>query len=255
MQMIDTHAHLDLLDDPEAAIARAREAGVVQMVSIGIDLSSSRKAADLARSHDCVFHTVGLHPHDADRADEAMWAQMAELAQGGARAVGECGLDFFRDRSPRPAQREAFARQIALARELGLPLVIHDRDAHSEVAAMLREHGAADVGGVVHCFSGDMDFAEKVVGLGFLIGVTGTVTYPKNDALRLLCRRVGLHRLVLETDCPFLSPQPRRGKPNQPAYIPMICESLALTLGTKPEDVASVTTANARRLYSLPEVE
>lgn len=254
MQMIDTHAHLEMLPDPAAAIERAREAGVVQMVSIGTDLASSRQAAGLAGIHGGVFFTVGLHPHDAAQANEDLWAQMAALARDqGARAVGECGLDFFRDRSPRPAQREAFARQIALARELSLPLVIHDRDAHAETAAMLREHGADQVGGVVHCFSGDLDFARQVLDLGFLIGVTGTVTYPKNDALRAVCRAVGLEHLVLETDCPFLAPQPRRGKPNQPAYIPMIRDGLAQALGLEPAEVARVTTEGARRLYRLPE--
>lgn len=254
--MIDTHAHLEMLKDPPSAIGRAKEAGVTQMVSIGIDLASSRQAAALAGAFEGVYFTVGLHPHDAAQADDTTWDEMKELALSqGARAVGECGLDFFRDLSPRDLQRQVFARQIALARELKLPLVIHDRDAHSEVLAMLTEHQAAEVGGVVHCFSGDADFAREVLDLGFMIGITGTVTYPKNDVLRQVCRLVGLDHLVLETDCPFLAPQKKRGKPNEPSYIPMICDGVAQALGVDRQEVAQATTANARRLYGLPAGE
>ena len=251
---IDSHAHLDMLKDPKEALARAHAAGVRQVVTIGIDLASSKKAAALARAHKTVFCTIGLHPHDAAQADEAYWDELKRLAvDGGAKAVGECGLDYFRNYSPVEAQREVFARQIELARELGLPLVIHDRDAHQEVLDTLRELRAGELGGVVHCFSGDMEVARQVLGLGFHLGVTGVVTYPKNSAFRELLTVVPLERLLIETDCPFLSPQPKRGKPNEPAYLPMVAEGLAQALGRPLAEVAQATTANARRLFGLPE--
>lgn len=284
--LIDSHAHLDMLKDPTEAMTRAHQAGVAQVVTIGIDLASSQKAAALAAALPGVYFTVGLHPHDAAQAqvpgshdgsgaavvradspgarsefaydaaqpDEAYWLRMEDLARSGAVAIGECGLDFFRDRSPRPAQRLAFARQIELAKKLDLPLVIHDRDAHDEVAAMLREHGASDVGGVLHCFSGDLALAKEVMDLGFMLGITGTITYKNNDFLRALAREVPLSRLVIETDCPFLAPMPHRGKrDNEPAYVALTCAALAQALGKDLEQVAAATTANARRLFRLPE--
>lgn len=255
MQIIDTHAHLDMLDDPAAALARARAAGVVEVVTIGVDLASSRQAAQMAAALPGVFYTVGLHPHDVAQACEELWREMETLARAGAKAIGECGLDFFRDLSPRPAQREAFARQIELAKSLKLPLVIHDREAHAETAALLREQDAGQVGGVFHCFSGDLGLAKGALDLGFLIGVTGTITFPKNQALRALVREVPRNRLVIETDCPYLTPVPHRGKKNEPAYVAFTNAGLGQALGLSPEACADLTTANARRLYGLPGPE
>lgn len=255
MRIIDTHAHLDMLDNPAAALKRARAVGVVQVVTIGVDRDSSRQAARLAGEHQDVYFTVGLHPHEADSADEDLWREMEALARTGAVAIGECGLDFYRDLSPRAAQRAAFARQIELAKSMRLPLVIHDREAHAETMAMLREHGAGQVAGVFHCFSGDLGLARKALDLGFMIGVTGTITYPKNEALRALVREVPRSSLVIETDCPYLTPAPHRGKKNEPAFVSFTNLGLAQALGLAPEECASMTTANARRLYHLPATE
>ncbi len=253
MQLLDSHAHLDMLKDAPAALERARRAGVVQIVTIGIDRDSTARAAELAREHEQVFFTVGLHPHDAGQAEEGLWDFFRRLArEQGAVAVGECGLDFYRDRSPRPRQREAFSRQVDLALELGLPLVIHDREAHAEVLGILREQNAGRVGGVVHCFSGDPAFARQVLDLGFYLGITGTITYPKNHTLRQVAAAAPLERLLIETDCPFLSPQPKRGRPNQPAYLEYTVAGLAQAVGRPVEEVARVTTANSRRLFGLP---
>jgi len=253
MQLLDSHAHLDMLKDAPAALERARRAGVVQIVTIGIDRDSTARAAELAREHEQVFFTVGLHPHDAGQAEDALWDWFRQLAQDqGAVAVGECGLDFYRDRSPRPRQREAFSRQVELALDLGLPLVIHDREAHTEVLGILREQDAGRVGGVVHCFSGDPAFARQVLDLGFYLGITGTITYPKNHTLRQVAAEAPLQRLLIETDCPFLSPQPKRGRPNQPAYLEYTVAGLAQAVGRPVEEVARVTTANSRRLFGLP---
>ncbi len=255
MTLIDSHAHLEMLEDLEGALTRAVQAGVTQIVTIGVDLSSSRAAASLAARLPGVFATVGLHPHDAAQADEGYWAAMKALAQAsGAKAIGECGLDFYRDLSPRGTQSLAFAAQIQLALELNLPLVIHDRDAHRETAALLQEQDAGRVGGVLNCFSGDLDLARQVLDLGFCLGITGTITYKNAGALRELVRLVPAERLLLETDCPYLAPTPYRGKPNQPAYLAHTNAGLAQALGLKPEETAALTTANTRRLYRLPAV-
>ncbi len=252
--LIDSHAHLDMLDDPAAALEQARQAGVVQVVTIGIDLTSSRAAARLAAEHEEVFHTVGVYPHDAGKTDQHTWSQLKRLAhRGGAVAIGECGLDYFRNYSPKQDQRRAFARQIELALELGLPLVIHDRDAHQEVARTLRESGAEKVGGIVHCFSGDLAMAEQVLELGFHLGVTGTITFPKNQALRDLVKRVPPERLVVETDCPFLTPVPHRGRPNQPAYVRYAAQELARCLEMSEDELCRLVCANTRRVLGLPE--
>ncbi len=256
MILIDSHAHLDMLDDLPGVLERAARAGVVQIVTIGVDLKSSCAAAGLAASHAHVYHTVGLHPHDAEAADQAYFAAMEKLARGsGALAIGECGLDFFRDLSPRPAQRRAFARQIEMALRLGLPLVVHDRDAHEEMAAMLEEQHAERVGGVLHCFSGDLNLARRVMDMGFHLGVTGTITYKNAGSLRELARLVPAERLLLETDCPYLSPIPKRGKPNEPAYLALTVTGLAQALEVTPAEAASLTTANTRRLFGLPDLE
>lgn len=252
LDLIDSHAHLDLLKEPEAALERARAAGVAQVVTIGIDLATSQKAAGFAAQNGDVFYTVGLHPHDAEQANDAMWADMERLARQGAVAWGECGLDFFRDRSPRPLQREAFARQIELAIKLALPLVIHDREAHDEVLGMVKDQNAGRVGGVVHCFSGDAALAKQWLDLGFAIGIDGPVTYPKSDMLKNVVRVAPLSSLMLETDCPFLAPQAKRGKPNEPAYLAYTCQGLGQILEMHPAQVASATTANTRRVFSLP---
>lgn len=252
LELIDSHAHLDLLKQPEAALERARAGGIKQVVTIGIDLETSQKAAGFAAAHSDVFYTVGLHPHDAAQANEEVWAGMENLAQRGAVAWGECGLDFFRDRSPRPLQREAFARQIELALKLELPLVIHDRDAHDEVLGMVKEQDGGRAGGVVHCFSGDAALAKKWLDLGFALGVDGPVTYPKSDMLKEVVKAVPLSSIMLETDCPFLAPQAKRGKPNEPAYLAYTCQGVAQILGMDPGQVASITTATTRRVFDLP---
>ncbi|MCB2191107.1 MAG: TatD family hydrolase [Deltaproteobacteria bacterium] len=256
MKLIDTHAHLDLLDDPMAAFERAKQAGVGQIITVGIDLESSRRAADFSRDLLGVFCTVGLHPSEATKASPDLWAELKLLALTvSAVAVGECGLDYYRDRSPRHLQREVFNAQIELALDLGLPLVVHDREAHKDVLNMLAKSGAERVGGVVHCFSGDAVLAEELVSLGFSLGITGVITYKKSDELRALVKKVPLTKLLIETDCPYLSPEPYRGKPNEPAYVTHTHEALAKALGISAEEVGSVTTDNARRLFSLPYME
>ncbi|RJX33138.1 MAG: TatD family deoxyribonuclease [Desulfarculus sp.] len=256
MKLIDSHAHLDLLKDAPGALGRAQQAGVVHILTIGVDLASSQRAAQFSRHLPQVSCSVGLHPHEAAAAGPELWAELKRLAlTAPAVAIGECGLDFYRDLSPRARQREAFQRQVELALELGLPLVVHDRQAHEEVLAILQRQGAARVGGVLHCFSGGPDLAREVLTLGFHLGVTGVITYKQAEVLRQVVREAPLERLLIETDCPYLTPAPLRGKPNEPAYLLHTLEALALALGRPAVEVAAATTASARRLFGLPPLE
>lgn len=255
--LFDTHAHLHLdefePDRPEV-LARARAAGVEGFLTVGIDPEDSQRAVALAEAEPAVWATVGIHPHEAATADEAALDRLRRLAQGSSRvvAVGETGLDYYRDLAPRDAQLDAFRRQIALARELGRPLVIHCREAHAEVLAVLREERAAEVGGIMHCFSGDAAHAWSYLDLGFLISIAGPVTYPNARKLPEVVRAVPLDRLVVETDCPFLPPQPYRGKRNEPAWMVHTAERVATLAGVPIEELAPRLSANARRLLRLP---
>jgi len=256
MDLIDSHAHLDMLDDLPGALTRARQAGVSQVITISIDLATSRQAAQMARAHKGVYATVGLHPHDAAQASDDLWPAMKRLVrEAGAVAIGECGLDFYRDLSPRDLQQDALRRQIELALEIKLPLVIHDRKAHQEVLGILREQEAGKVGGVVHCFSGDLDIARQVLDLGFSLGVDGPVTYANSRRLREVVQWAPAERILLETDCPFLTPVPYRGKPNEPAYLAPIAQEVARLKNMTAEELASITSQNARRLFGLPQGE
>ena len=253
--LIDSHAHLDdrkLAGRQEAVLARAREAGVVAVVNIGADVPSSRASIELARRHPMVYATVGIHPHEASTADAAAWAELERLAAAeGVVAVGECGLDFYRDLSPRDVQREVFARQLALADAVGLPVVIHCRDAYAECLEAVRSERSVPVWGVLHCFQGDAAAARGALDLGLEVAVGGSITFPREEALRRVVAGLPLERLLVETDCPYLTPRPRRGR-NEPAYVRLVAERLAELLGLPLERVAQATTAAARTLYRLP---
>jgi TatD DNase family protein len=255
----DSHAHLDLsplAEAEEKVVARAREAGVTRIVTIGIDPGSSAKAAAIAHRHAGVYASVGLHPHDASQLSDEALARFDELSRcDKVVAIGETGLDFYRDRSPRDAQRAAFREQIRLARGRGLPVVVHDRDAHEEVVSILSEEHASEVGGVIHCFSGDLAMARKAVAMNFLISIPGAITYRGSEVQAEAVRELPLERLLIETDCPFLSPAPHRGKPNEPSYVPLVAAKVAEIKGLSVEDVARVTTLNALRLFRIPAEE
>jgi TatD DNase family protein len=256
MKLVDSHAHLDLLDEPLEALKRAADAEVAFIICIGTDLKSTLAAADYSRRFPNVFPTVGLHPHEASQISNELFNEYKRLAlTTPAVAVGECGLDFYRNKSPRYLQEEAFQRQVEMALDLGLPLVIHQREAHDPVMAILRDQGAERVGGVVHCFSGNTKQAKEVLDLGFCLGIPGTVTFKNNQQLRDVVKATPLKRMLLETDCPYLAPVPYRGKPNEPSYIVHTLNMVAEVLGLPPEEVAAQTSDNARRLYGLPLME
>ena len=262
MVLIDSHAHLDFPQfdaDRSNVIDRAGAAGVQAIVNVGADLASSRRAVALAAKHDSIYAAVGMHPHDAKKLDGAALAELRELAQQPkVVAVGEIGLDFYRDLSPRDVQRRAFQAQLAWATRVGKPVIIHDRDAHDEIMQILTNWAADFKGtqlagrlGVLHTFSGDLSMAERAMDMGFCISISGPVTYKNARQLADLVRTLPLERLLVETDCPYLTPHPHRGKRNEPAYVRLVAERIAALRGIPLEDVAEATTASARRLFGL----
>ncbi|HKB23725.1 MAG TPA: TatD family hydrolase [Methylomirabilota bacterium] len=254
--LFDTHAHLhfpEFADDLDAVLARARAAGVRRMLTIGTDVETSRAAVALAAREADVWAAVGIHPHDASRADDAALGEIERLAAAPrVVAIGECGLDFFRNLSPRDAQERCFRAQLALARRAGKPVLVHCRDAHAETLAILAEAPAGETGGIMHCFSGDVEIARRCLDLGLLISLAGPVTYPKARALPDVARFVPADRLVVETDCPFLPPQPHRGKRNEPAYLAITAARVAELRAEPLEVVAARTAENARTLLGVP---
>ncbi len=253
--LFDTHAHLhfpEFAGDLDAVLERARVAGVRRILTIGTDVPTSRAAAALAFREPNVWAAVGIHPHEAADVDEAALAEIERLA-GGPRvvAIGETGLDFFRNLAPREAQERALRSQLALARRTRKPVLIHCRDAHEETLSIL---GAADVsehGGIMHCFSGDVGIARRCLDLGLLLSLAGPVTYPKPGALPEVAKFVPADRLVVETDCPFLPPQPYRGKRNEPAYLAITAARVAELRGEPLADLAARMSENARSLLRL----
>lgn len=254
--LTDTHCHVQTRQfdaDRGAVLQRAVDAGVETLVLVGYDAPTWRAAQALAAegfSRLRLYATAGLHPHDAKDFSPALVDEIRGLARDGRIvAIGECGLDFYRNLSTPEQQREAFLAQIELANETGLPLVIHDREAHESIVELLTAHGARR--GVMHCFSGDWDLAKRCLDLGFWISIAGPVTYPKSEALRDVAARVPADRLVVETDCPYLTPVPFRGKRNEPALVRLTLEEVARLRGADPEDLAAQTTANAAALFGL----
>jgi TatD DNase family protein len=256
MRLFDSHAHLhvaEFADDLDAVLDRARAAGVVGMVTIGTDRETNRAAVALAGKHPDIRATVGIHPHDAAEATDADFDEMERLARASPAvvALGEMGLDFFRNLSPPDVQARVLRRQLALARQVGKPVVLHCRDAHAETLAILAEEHVADVGGVMHCFSGDVEIARRCLDLGLYLSLAGPVTYKNARALPDVARFAPRDRLVVETDCPFLPPQPHRGRRNEPAYVALTAARVAELRGEDPEALAMATTDSAARLFNL----
>jgi TatD DNase family protein len=256
---VDTHAHLHdaaFAEDRPAVLARARAAGVARLVTVGTDPGTARAAVALANSEPDVYAAVGIHPHDATTADDDALAVIAELA-GAPRvvAIGEIGLDYYRNLSPVAAQRAALRAQLALAREVGKPVLLHCREAHADLLAVLAEEGIGRTGGIMHCFSGDLAVARRCLDLGLLVSIAGPVTYPNARRLGEVVRALGLDPLVIETDCPYLPPQPWRGKRNEPAYLPATAARIAELADVPVADVARRTTATACARLGIPAPE
>jgi TatD DNase family protein len=252
VKLIDSHCHLDDKQfDPDRAevIARAREAGVERMMAIGTgdgppDLEA---AVRLARQHDFIYATVGVHPHDAAKATPETFAALGALArESKVLAIGEIGLDYHYDFSPRVVQHEVFVEQLKLAATAGKPVVIHTREAWEDTLALLREHASG--AGIIHCFSGGPEEARQALDLGFYLSFGGVVTFPKAEALRDAARIAPEDRLLVETDAPYLAPVPKRGKRNEPAFMVETARRLGEVRGVAPERIAEITTANFERL-------
>jgi len=251
--VIDSHAHLSFKqfrrDLPEV-LSRAREAGVTAVVNVGCDLASSEAGVRLARDEADIFAVVGVHPHDAKTLDEAALSRLEALADDPkVVAIGEMGLDFYRDLSPRPVQEKAFRDQIALAKKKGLPVVVHDRDAHAKVMQILKEEKVSD--GVLHCFSGDINMARQALDLGLHLSFAGPITYGGGKA-REIISKIPIDRILIETDCPYLTPVPFRGKRNEPACVRYVAEAVAAILDETLEAVDRLTEVNTRRVFRLP---
>ena len=230
--LVDTHAHLDAKPystDLDEVIARAKENRVAYILTVGCDLESSRASIDLAIRYPNLYASVGIHPHDASLVNDQAMAELARMIESTNKvvAVGETGLDFYRDRSPRDQQEEAFRRHIQLAKNTGKPLIIHDREAHDDVVRIMQEEHAAEIGGVLHCFSGDMEMARECVRRGYYLSFAGTVTFKSASDLRNALAVTPPEHLLVETDAPYLTPTPHRGRVNAPYLVPLTVRAMA----------------------------
>lgn len=256
--LIDTHAHLDMRefnDDRDEVIKRAREAGVGYIVTIGTTVESSRDAVLLAEKHDFIYAAIGVHPHEAKDVLHPSYDILRHFAKHPkVVAYGEIGLDYYYEHTQRSVQQRKFRDMLREARELKLPVIIHDRDAHEDMLAILKEEWDPALGGVMHCFSGDIEYARKVMDLGFHISIAGPVTFPKAGALRETVKQIPIEQLLIETDAPYLAPQKYRGKRNEPAYVRNTAEEIAKVKGLTFDDVARITSYNAMRLFGIGEV-
>lgn len=252
--LVDTHCHLDypdLMADIDAVVARARAAGVGRMVTISTHVARHATYSALAERFAHVFWTIGTHPHNAaDEPDVAMAEIVALSHSPKCVAVGEAGLDFHYDKSPRDVQRKVFRTHIAAARETGLPLVIHARDADQDMIDILgEEHAKGAFGAILHCFSSGAELASVGLQLGFYLSFSGIITFKRSEELRAIAAATPLDRLLVETDAPYLAPDPYRGKPNEPSYVTRTAAVLAGVKGVSPDELAIATTANAERVF------
>lgn len=253
--LIDTHTHLDdarYRDDREAVIARARETGVETLLTIGCDLATSHASVALADHYPFVYASVGVHPHEVKHIQDDWYDEFRRLAKNRkVVAYGEIGLDYHYNHSSPKEQRHRFREQIQLARELKLPVIIHTREAQEDTIAILREENASDVGGVFHCFSGDAWLANDALDLGFYLSFSGILTFQNATMLRDIAKNTPLDRVLIETDCPYLTPVPYRGKRNEPAYVCQVANQLASLHDISFDDVAGRTSDNAKRLFKI----
>jgi len=252
--LVDSHAHLQWASfdkDREEAVSRAREVGVKYIVNIGFDVDGSRKAVELAEWCEGLYATVGIHPHNANQFNDDVLEELRMLS-GHAKvvAIGEIGLDYYRNLSPRTAQKRAFEAQLLLAEELGLPVVVHDREAHRAVLEMLSGFEGR-IEGVMHCFSGSREMAERCVRYGFYISFAGPVTFPNSRRLQAIAKWIDLNKILLETDSPWLAPQEIRGKRNEPAFLPFIAKKIAKLKGISLTELTEATTRNAKEIFQL----
>ena len=255
MMLIDSHAHLEMPDfkrDLEQVIQRAKESGVGYIFTVGTEKNDWKRALEIADSHPSIYAILGVHPHNAKEIDDETYRVLKEHCRNGkVKAYGEIGLDFFRNLSPRDIQLKRFREQIGLAKELGLPIVVHDREAHQETLEILKSEKAEECGGIIHCFSGDYEMARTCMDMGFYISIPGSITFKNAEGFREIVKRIPLESLLVETDAPFITPEPFRGKRNEPSYVRYTAQKVAEIKMVSFEKVAEVTTENALSVYRL----
>jgi TatD DNase family protein len=254
MDLIDSHTHIDVPQfdaDRDEVVARAREAGLVEMLVVGgVDEEGGHRRALRVAGSFGLPATAGLHPHEARLGSEDVYDELRALArEGRIVAIGEVGLDFHYDHSPREAQREAFRRQVRLARDAGLPIVVHTREADAETIEILEGEGAAETGGVIHCFTGGLELARRALDMGFFISFSGVVAFPRSEVIRQVARQAPDDRILVETDAPYLAPPPHRGKRNEPAFVVEVARKVAELRGTTVEALGSLVCRNYSRLF------
>ena len=254
--LIDSHTHLEMKAfdrDRKEVIERAFEGGVTQMITIGTDLSSSTRALELAQQYDFIYSTVGFHPHHAKETDVEQLNELVQLAaEPKVVAWGEMGLDFFRNYSPPERQIDIFNHQLDMVMGNDLPIIIHDREAHKEVIDILKSRGVNQYRGVIHCFSGDYNLAMTFIDMGFYLSIPGNVTYPKAFQTQDVAARIPIERLLIETDAPFLTPLPLRGKRNEPLFVTYTAQKIANLRNMGFQELARKTSENAVKLFHLP---
>lgn len=256
--LFDTHTHLNdeqFQADQKEVIQRAQDAGVSLILNIGYNRNTIPSSIRLAESYPFIYSSVGWHPQEAISCTEEDFVWLRSLtSHERVVAIGEIGLDYYWDTSPRDVQHEVFRKQIRLAKEVGLPIIIHNRDADEDVLMILKEEQASEVGGVMHCFSGDIALMEKCIELNFSVGLGGPVTFKNRKQLKEVATLVPLERLLLETDSPYLAPHPYRGKRNETGYVRLVAEEIARLRDLELEELAQIATENARKLFRIPGI-
>lgn len=253
--LFDTHVHLNadqFKEDVDLVIERAIENGVEKLVVVGFDEETIVGAIELAESYDCIYAAVGWHPVDAIDMTEKHLQWLEELASHPkVVALGEMGLDYYWDKSPKEVQKEVFRKQLQLAKKVNLPVIIHNRDAHDDIVKILKEEKASTVGGIMHCFSGSLEIAKECLRMNFYISFGGPVTFKNAKRPKEVAIEIPLDRILIETDCPYLAPHPYRGKRNEPALVKLVAEEIATLKGSSYEHVAQVTTDNAKKIFNI----
>lgn len=251
----DTHAHLNAEqynEDLQEVIDRALSEGISNIVVVGFDRPTIEKAMELTEKYGFIYASVGWHPVDAIDMTEEDLLWIEELSSHPkVVALGEMGLDYYWDKSPKDIQKEVFRKQIRLAKKVKLPIVIHNRDATSDIVEILKEEGAGEVGGIMHCFSGSPEIAQECVDMNFYISLGGPVTFKNAKKPKEVADVIPLEKLLIETDCPYLTPHPHRGKRNEPSYVKLVAEQIADIKGLSTEEVAQATTENAKKLFGI----
>lgn len=253
--IFDTHAHYDderFDEDRDALLRSMKEAGIGNIVNIGANMASSQRSLDLAAEYDFMYAAVGVHPSDCAELDDEKIEKLKEMSSfPKCVAIGEIGLDYYWPEPDHDLQKKWFKRQIALAREVELPIIVHSRDAAADTVDILKSENAGELGGVVHCFSYSKEVAEECVKMGFYIGIGGVLTFKNGRKMKEVAEAIPMERIILETDCPYLAPEPFRGKRNSSLYLPYVVSAMAQIKGISEEEVISITEANAREMYRL----